>query len=41
MASPKKLRVVQYGVGPIGLASIRAVLARRDIELVGATIARK
>ncbi len=36
MASPKRLRVVQYGVGPIGLASIRAVLARRDIELVGA-----
>lgn len=36
MASPKRLRVVQYGVGPIGLASIRAVLARRDVELVGA-----
>jgi len=36
MASPKRLRVVQYGVGPIGLASIRAILARRDIELVGA-----
>ena len=36
MASPEKLRVVQYGVGPIGLASIRAVLARRDVELVGA-----
>ena len=36
MASPKRLRVVQYGVGPIGLASIRAILARQDVELVGA-----
>ena len=34
--SPKTLRVVQYGVGPIGLAAIRAVLARPDLELVGA-----
>lgn len=36
MASPEKLRVVQYGVGPIGLAAIRTILARRDLELVGA-----
>ena len=36
MASPEKLRVVQYGVGPIGLAAIRAILARSDLELVGA-----
>lgn len=32
----EKLRVVQYGLGPIGLATVRAVLARPDFELVGA-----
>jgi 4-hydroxy-tetrahydrodipicolinate reductase len=31
-----RLRVVQYGLGPIGLATVRAVLARPDFELVGA-----
>ena len=36
MASPEKLRVVQYGVGPIGLAAARAILVRPDLELVGA-----
>jgi len=32
----EKLRVVQYGLGPIGLATVKAVLARPDFELVGA-----
>jgi 4-hydroxy-tetrahydrodipicolinate reductase len=36
MGSPERLRVVQYGVGPIGLSAIRTILARRDMELVGA-----
>jgi len=31
-----RLRVVQYGLGPIGVAAVRAVLARPDFELVGA-----
>jgi 4-hydroxy-tetrahydrodipicolinate reductase len=30
------LRVVQYGLGPIGLETVKAVLARPDLELVGA-----
>jgi 4-hydroxy-tetrahydrodipicolinate reductase len=36
MSSSEKIRVVQYGLGPIGLMTARAMLARRDLELVGA-----
>ena len=36
MGPTERVRVVQYGIGPIGLMTIRAILARRDLELVGA-----
>lgn len=36
MATAERLRIVQYGLGPIGLATVRAILGRRDVELVGA-----
>lgn len=36
MGSSERIRVVQYGLGPIGLMAIRQILARRDLELVGA-----
>jgi hypothetical protein len=36
MSSSERIRVVQYGLGPIGLMAIRQILARRDLELVGA-----
>jgi len=36
MGSTEQVRVVQYGIGSIGLMAIRAILARRDLELVGA-----
>jgi 4-hydroxy-tetrahydrodipicolinate reductase len=36
MGPTERVRVVQYGIGPIGLMAIRAILARRDLELVGA-----
>lgn len=34
--SPQRLRVAVYGLGAIGLATVRALLDRQDIELVGA-----
>lgn len=36
MGSQSRIRVVQYGLGPIGLAAVRNILTRRDLELVGA-----
>jgi 4-hydroxy-tetrahydrodipicolinate reductase len=36
MSSSERIRVVQYGVGPVGLSTAKAVLARRALELVGA-----
>jgi 4-hydroxy-tetrahydrodipicolinate reductase len=36
MKTPERLRVVLYGLGQIGLETAKVVLARRDIELVGA-----
>jgi len=36
MSSSKKTRVVQFGLGSIGLKAIRIVLGRTDLELVGA-----
>jgi 4-hydroxy-tetrahydrodipicolinate reductase len=36
MGSSEKIRIVQYGLGPVGLMAIRQILARRDLELVGA-----
>ncbi len=36
MGPTERVRVVQYGIGPIGLMAIRAILARHDLELVGA-----
>ncbi|MFQ5791897.1 MAG: dihydrodipicolinate reductase, partial [Acidobacteriota bacterium] len=36
MNAPERIRVVQYGLGPIGLAAVKAILSRRDLELVGA-----
>jgi 4-hydroxy-tetrahydrodipicolinate reductase len=36
MGSSEKIRIMQYGLGPVGLMVIRQILARRDLELVGA-----
>jgi 4-hydroxy-tetrahydrodipicolinate reductase len=36
MKAPERLRVVLYGLGQIGLETVKVVLSRRDIELVGA-----
>jgi 4-hydroxy-tetrahydrodipicolinate reductase len=36
MGSSEKIQIVQYGLGPIGLMAVRQILARRDLELVGA-----
>jgi hypothetical protein len=36
MKAPERLRVVLYGLGQIGLETAKAILSRRDIELVGA-----
>jgi len=32
----KKIRVIQYGLGPIGLATANLILAKPDMEIVGA-----
>jgi len=36
MKAPERLRVVLYGLGQIGLETAKVILARRDLELVGA-----
>lgn len=36
MASSDKIRVVQYGLGAIGLLAAKTILGRRELELVGA-----
>jgi 4-hydroxy-tetrahydrodipicolinate reductase len=36
MKAPERPRVVLYGLGQIGLETAKAILARRDIDLVGA-----
>jgi 4-hydroxy-tetrahydrodipicolinate reductase len=36
MKAPERLRVIIYGLGQIGLETAKAVLARPDLELVGA-----
>lgn len=33
---PSKIRVIQYGVGPIGAAIVRLLLEKADVEIVGA-----
>ena len=32
----KKTRVIQYGLGPIGLATANLILTKSDMEIVGA-----
>ena len=32
----RKIRVIQYGLGPIGLATVKLVLTKPDMEIVGA-----
>ena len=32
----RKIRVIQYGLGPIGLATAKLVLTKPDMEIVGA-----
>ncbi len=36
MSSSKRIRVMQYGLGPIGILAAKTVLGRTDLELVGA-----
>ncbi len=36
MKSSERIRVVQYGLGPIGLLAVKTILGRTDLELVGA-----
>jgi 4-hydroxy-tetrahydrodipicolinate reductase len=36
MKSAERIRVVQYGLGPIGLLAVKTILGRADLELVGA-----
>lgn len=36
MGSSERIRIVQYGLGSIGLMAVKTVLGRTDLELVGA-----
>jgi len=32
----KKIRVIQYGLGPIGISTARTILSKDNLKLVGA-----